>query len=401
MKKLLDEAKKINNDIINWRRYFHENAEIHNNLPKTSAYVMSRLIEMGYEPVEICQSGILAIAGGKKPGKTFLLRGDMDALPLEEQTDLEFKSKTGNMHACGHDFHTSMLLGAAKLLKENENEINGTVKLMFQPAEETLFGAKAMVEAGILDNPKVDAAMMIHIFSGMPLPKGAVVFPGPGSVSATSDWFKINIKGKGGHGAMPETTIDPLNTAAHIHLALQEINAREIDPSKTIVITVGEMHGGTTGNIIPDTAFLQGTIRTFDDDVRKKAKSRLVEISEGIGKTFRCKVEVELFNSCPSVVNDLDLSESIKKYTSEMIGANAVMDMVAITGKTQRMNGSEDFAFVSEKTASIFIGMAASVEKDGIVYPQHHPKVLFDEEILPAGAAIYANSAIEWLKEHH
>lgn len=401
MSKILEQAKKINDEIVSWRRYFHENAETHNNLPKTTAYVMARLKEMGYEPEEICQSGVFVTAGGKKPGKTFLLRGDMDALPLEELTDLEFKSKTGNMHACGHDFHTSMLLGAAKLLKDHEEEINGTVKLMFQPAEETLFGAKAMVEAGILDNPKVDAAMMIHVFSGMPIPGGTVVFSGPGAVSATSDWFKINIKGKGGHGAMPETTIDPLNTAAHIHLALQEINAREIDPSKTIVITVGEMRGGTTGNIIPDTAFLQGTIRTFDDEVRKTAKSRLVEISEGIGKTFRCKVEVELFNPCPSVVNDVELSNSIKKYTSELIGAHAVMDMVAITGKTQRMNGSEDFAFVSEKTPSLFIGMSASVEKDGVVYPQHHPKVLFDEKILPVGAAVYANSAIEWLKEHN
>ena len=400
MKELLDEAKKINEDIIRWRRYFHENAETHNNLPKTTAYVMARLKEMGYEPEEICQSGVLATAGGKKPGKTFLVRGDMDALPLEEQTDLDFKSKTGKMHACGHDFHTSMLLGAAKLLKDHENEIEGSVKLMFQPAEETLIGAKSMVEAGILENPKVDAAMMIHVFSGMPLPEGTVVFPGPGAVSATSDWFKINIKGKGGHGAMPETTIDPLNAAAHIHLALQEINAREIDPSKTIVITVGEMHGGTTGNIIPDTAFMQGTIRTFDDDVRKTAKSRLIEISEGIGNTFRCKVEVELFNACPSVINNKDLSNSIKSYTSELLGPHTVMDMVAITGGTQRMNGSEDFAFVSEKTAATFVGMSASVEKDGVVYPQHHPKVIFDERILPVGAAVYANAAIEWLKEH-
>ncbi|HPQ47715.1 MAG TPA: M20 family metallopeptidase [Clostridia bacterium] len=400
MNKILEQAKMINDEIVSWRRYFHENAETHLNLPKTTAFVMGKLREFGYEPVEICQSGVLAIAGGKKPGKTFLIRGDMDALPIKEETALSFKSTTGNMHACGHDFHTAMMLGAAKILKENENEINGTVKLMFQPAEETLAGAKAMVEAGILEDPKVDAAMMIHIFSGMPLPDGVVAFSGPGAVSATSDWFKINIKGKGGHGAMPHATFDPLNVAAHIHIALQEINSRETDPEKTVVVTVGEMHGGSTGNIIPDTAFLQGTIRTFDDEVREFTKKRLVEISEGIGKTFRCEVDVELFNACPSVINDEELSKSIPSYTAEMLGKEAVLDIYAATGKTQRMSGSEDFAYVSEKVPALFLGISASVSVDGVIYPQHHPKVVFDESILATGTAVYANSAIQWLKNH-
>lgn len=400
MKKLLDQAKKLNDEIISWRRYFHEHAETHINLPGTTKFVMDKLKEFGYEPVEICQSGVLAIAGGKKPGKTFLIRGDMDALPIEEETDLPFKSKTGNMHACGHDFHTAMMLGAAKILKDNEEDINGTVKLMFQPAEETLAGAKAMVEAGILENPKVDAAMMMHVFSGMPMPDRMVAFSGPGAVSATSDWFKINIKGKGGHGAMPHATVDPLNVAAHIHIALQEINAREIDPERAVVVTVGEMHGGSTGNIIPDTAFLQGTIRTFDDEVREFTKKRLVEISEGIGKTFRCEVNVELFNACPSVVNDDELSTSIPKYTAELLGKEKVLDLYAMTGKTQRMSGSEDFAFVSARVPSIMLGMTASVNTNGMIYPQHHPKVVFDESVLANGTAVYANTAIEWLKNN-
>lgn len=400
MKELLEQAKALEEEIISWRRYLHENAETHLNLPVTTAFVMKKLKEFGYVPKEICQSGVLAVAGGKQEGKTFLIRGDMDALPIEEETDLPFKSKTGNMHACGHDFHTAMMLGAAKLLKENENEITGMVKLMFQPAEETLAGAKAMVKSGILENPDVDAAMMIHVFSGMPMADKKVVFAGPGTVSATSDWFKINIKGKGGHGAMPHTTVDPLNAAAHIHIALQEINSREIDPEKAIVVTVGEMHGGSTGNIIPDTAFLQGTIRTFDDEVREMVKKRLVEIAEGVGKIFRCDVNIELFNACPSVVNDPALYESISSYTTEMMGSESVLDLYKMTNKTQRMSGSEDFAFVSEKVNSLIIGLTASVEIDGIVYPQHHPKVVFDESLLTAGAAVYANAAIEWLKNN-
>lgn len=400
MKELFNEAKAINENIVEWRRYIHENAEVHTDLPKTTAYVIEKLREMGYKPKEICKSGVLAVAGGKKPGKTFLLRGDMDALPIPEETNLDFKSKTGNMHACGHDFHTSMLLGAAKLLKDHEDEIEGTVKLMFQPAEETLTGAKLMVEAGILKNPKVDAAMMIHVFSGMPVPSGAVVFSGEGIISAMSDWFMIKIKGRGGHGAMPNTTIDPLNTAAHIHIALGEINSREIDPSATGVVTVGSMHGGTTGNIIPDTAYLQGTIRTFNDEIREFIKKRVVEIAKGVGKTFRCEVVVELSNACPSVVNDKELSESIFKHTVDMLGPQMAINMEAVTGKPQRISGSEDFAFISEKTATLMVGIGASVEEGGVVYPQHHPKVLFDEKVLPMGTAVYANAAIEWLKEH-
>jgi len=404
LKELLEEAREINENLLEWRRSIHENAEIHMDLPVTTALVMGQLREMGYEPVEICKSGILAtISGtrsGNKPGKTILLRGDMDALPMAEETDLEFKSETGNMHACGHDFHTSMLLGAARLLKNHEDEIEGTIKLMFQPAEETLTGAKLMIDAGILENPKVDAAMMIHVFSGMPMPAGTVVFAGSGVISATSDWFRIDIKGKGGHGAMPNTTIDPLNTAAHIHIALGEINSREIDPNDTGVVTVGAMHGGVTGNIIPDTAYLQGTIRTFNDETRAFIKKRVVEISEGIAKTFRCDVDVELSKPCDAVVNDKDLKENIFKYTVDLLGPQQALDMEAMTGKTQRMSASEDFGFLSEKTATLMVGMAASLEKDGQVYPQHHPKVLFDESVLPTGAAVYANAAIEWLKEH-
>jgi len=400
LKELLEEAKSLNRNLLEWRRFVHKNAEIHTELLLTTAFVMGQLKEMGYKPVEICKSGVLATISGKKPGKTILLRGDMDALPITEETDLEFKSETGNMHACGHDFHTSMLLGAARLLKNHEDEIEGTVKLMFQPAEETLTGAKLMIEAGILENPKVDAAMMIHVFSGMPMPSGTVVFAGSGAISAASDWFRINIKGKGGHGAMPNTTIDPLNTAAHIHIALGEINSREIDPNDTGVVTVGAMHGGVTSNIIPDTAYLQGTIRTFNSETREFIKKRVVDISKGIGKTFRCEVNVILAKPCDSVLNDKELTRSAFKYTRDLLGPEQALDMEAVTGKVQRMSASEDFGFLSAKTATLMVGMAASVEKDGVIYPQHHPRVLFDEKVLPTGAAVYANTAIEWLNNH-
>ena len=193
-------------------------------------------------------------------------------------------------------------------------------------------------------------------------------------------------------------SVDPLNTAAHIHIALGEINSREIDPNDTGVVTVGAMHGGVTSNIIPDTAYLQGTIRTFNSETREFIKRRGVEISEGICKTFRCEVDVVLAKPCDSVVNDKELNRRIFEYTRDLLGPEQALDMEAVTGKAQRMSASEDFGFLSAKTATLMVGIAASVEQDGIVYPQHHPKVLFDEKVLPTGAAVFANTAIEWLK---
>lgn len=395
---LINEAKNLQEILVKNRRYFHENAETHNNLPKTTKYVMEKLTEMGYEPKEICQSGVIALAGGKKPGKVILLRGDMDALPIVEETDLEFKSENGSMHACGHDFHTSMLLGAAKLLKDHEDEIEGTVKFMFQPAEETLSGAKAMIEAGILENPKVDVAMMIHVFGGMPMPSGTVIMFDEEICMASADWFEITIKGKGCHGAMPNSGIDPLNIASHIHIALQELNAREIAPGEKIALTIGQMHGGNTSNVVPDTAFMSGTIRTINNETRAFLKKRLEEICTGIATTFRAEVDVVYTNGCPCLYNNPGLKAEIMKYSEELFGEDKIFDMSK--SKTDSAFGSEDFAFVSEVVPSVVLGLGAGCPDEGYIYPQHHPKIKFNEDILHLGAALYANTALSWLKNN-
>jgi len=400
MKNLFESAKNIELDLISWRRHLHQNPEISMELPETTSFVMSKLREMGYEPKEICKSGVLAIAGGKKEGRTFLIRGDMDALPMAEETGLEFESKNGYMHACGHDLHTSMMLGAAKLLKENEDEIEGTVKLMFQPAEENLKGAKAMIEAGILENPKVDAAMMIHVFADIPFDVGTVMFPGGGPVGTTSDWFYIDIKGKGGHGSTPHLTHDPLTAAAQLHSALSQIIARETDPAKMAVVTVGEMHGGTTANIIPDTAYLQGTIRTFDNELREFVRKRLVEISKSVCASFRCEASVRLFNECPMVFNDKELNKELAEYNIDMLGADVVLDYESMNGETHKMNGSEDFAYLGEHVPIVLVKLIAQGNEGAVNFPHHHPNVIFDESVLATGAAVYANSAIQWLKNH-
>ena len=225
---LLKEANNYQEKIREERRYLHQHPETGFGLTETKAFVKKELQDMGYEPVECGKAGLIVLAGGKKEGKVFMIRGDMDALPIEEKADVEFASTNGNMHACGHDMHTAMMLGAARLLKEHEEEIPGTVKLMFQPAEEIFEGSHDMIEAGLLENPSVDAAMMIHVMAGMPFPAGTVVVSSPGVSAPAADIFEIKIKGKGCHGSMPNAGIDPLNAAAHLLIALQEINTREL-----------------------------------------------------------------------------------------------------------------------------------------------------------------------------
>ncbi|MTI67381.1 MAG: amidohydrolase [Firmicutes bacterium] len=401
MKKLLNEAREIQSTIVEHRRYFHKNPETSMDLPITTEYVIKKLKEMGYEPKEICKSGVVAIAGGKKPGKTFMLRADMDALPIVEENNFEFKSKNNNMHACGHDMHTAMLLGAAQLLKDYEYEIEGQVKLMFQPAEEPLIGAKNMIEAGLLENPTVDAAMMIHVTTGTPLQSGKALVLPSGIVTSNSDWFEINVQGKGGHGAMPHDTIDPINVLAHIHTALQAVNSREIAPMEDMVLTVGEIHSGTSSNIIPDTGYLRGTIRSFGKENREFIKKRLEEISTGIASTFRATANVKFSNGCPSVRNNEELVKQFTTYASELLGEEGVFDGATFAdGLFEKISGSEDFGFVSELVPSIMVVLGAGSISDEYKYPPHHPKAIFDENALYFGTSLYANTAIEWLKNN-
>lgn len=399
---MLKRAKELYQELVSYRRYLHMNAEVHNELPVTQKFVMDKLTEMGLEPFSVSKSSVVVNIKGDKPGKVFLLRADMDALPMQEDLDVEYKSQTENMHACGHDLHTTMLLGAAKLLSENKDKINGTVKLMFQPAEETLTGAWEMIEGGVLMNPKVDVAMMIHAFAGIDAPTGTVFYMAEGLCSASSDWFDIHINGQGGHGAVPQRAIDPLVAMSNIHLGLQEINAREVSPSDFLVITPCVLQGGTTGNIIPDSAFMQGTIRTYNPKVRELAKKRVEEVAKGIGAAYRCDVEVKYYRGCPSIDNDPKVRKEIVDYTSELIGAGKVLDSEQYPESgSGKMSGSEDFSFVSERVPSTMLWLVSNItNEDGKNYPHHHPRVQFDEEALPIGAAIYANSAIEWLKNN-
>lgn len=402
---LQEEAQKLHEIIVSNRRYLHTHPETGFDLKETVSYVKKELEDMGYEPIKCGKAGLIAVAGGKKPGKVFLIRGDMDALPIKEEADVDFASDSGRMHACGHDMHTAMLLGAARLLKMHEDEIEGTIKLMFQPAEEIFEGSHDMIEAGVLKNPDVDAALMIHVMAGMPFEAGTVIVSAPGVSAPAADYFDIKVQGKGCHGSMPNAGVDPLNVAAHILIALQEINARELAMSEQAVLTIGTMNAGVAANVIPDTVNMGGSIRTFDEETRAFIKERMVEISEGIAKSFRAEAEVTFGSGCPTLVNDKDLSMCAEKYVKELLGqrkAFSVAQLNAMSGdsKSSKSAGSEDFAYVSQEVPSIMLALAAGQPDKGYCYPQHHPMVKFDESALAGGSAVYAYTALRWLEEH-
>lgn len=400
--RFLQEASELERELILSRRYLHTHPETGFDLENTLAYVKKELISMGYEPKECGKAGLVALAGGKKEGKVFMIRGDMDALPIREEADVEFPSGNGKMHACGHDMHTAMMLGAARLLKAHEDEICGTVKLMFQPAEEIFEGSHDMLKNGLLKNPDVDAALMIHVMAGLPMPTGTVIVCGGGVSAPAADYFSIKIQGKGCHGSMPNNGIDPINVAAHIITALQEIHARELALSDEAVLTIGSIHGGDAANAIPDTVELCGTIRTYSEEIRSFLKTRMTEISQGIAASFRASAEVSFGSGCPTLVNDPDLSACTTKYVQELLGPSKAFnaDQFSAMSGQSKTAGSEDFAYVSLEVPSIMLALAAGNPNQGFCYPQHHPKVKFDEAALSVGSAIYTYTAMRWLKEH-
>lgn len=403
--KILQESKDNESALIADRHYLHTHPGTGFDIGETVSYVKEQLIRMGYDPQPCGKAGLVALAGGKKSGKVFLIRADMDALPIREEADIDFASTNGCMHACGHDMHTTMLLGAARLLKAHEDEINGTVKLMFQSAEEIFEGSQDMIEHGLLKNPDVDAALMIHVMAGMPFPTGTAIVSDGGVSAPAADYFTIKIQGKGCHGSMPNNGVDPITVAAHIITSLQEIHARELALSDEAVLTIGSIHGGEAGNAIPDTVELRGTIRTYDEDTRAFLKTRMTEIAQGCAASFRASAEVTFGSGCPTLVNDSELSACTVSYLQELFGSSKVFTAGQIsamsgTKKAPKTAGSEDFAYVSQKVPSIMLALAAGQPENGYCYPQHHPKAKFDEAALTIGSSIYAYTAMRWLEEH-
>ena len=393
---ILNQAKKLQPTLAKYRQYLHENAEVGFALSKTATFVEKNLQEMGYTPIRIAKNCLLATIGKPSAKGAFLLRADMDALPIKEKSGEAFACKTGNMHACGHDMHTAMLLGAAKLLKDNERELKGQVKLLFQPAEEILQGAKTAVDAGVLEN--VQGAVMIHVMVNTPLKSGTLVVSSGGVTAPAADYFTVEITGKSCHGSAPWNGVDALNASAHFLVALQALSAREISLSTPATLTVGTLQAGTAGNAIADRAVMQGTLRAFDESVREQIKKRIKEIAQSIAKAFKAKAKVSFGGGCPTFVNDSKLSAFVEKNARELLGEKGVYTSAQLAGgETARRNGgSEDFAYISHKTPSVMLALSAGAIEEGYAHPLHHPKVRFNENVLCIGSAVLAHTALRW-----
>lgn len=386
-----EKALEYREETIAHRRWFHQNAETGLHMPEGQAYVLETLKSYGINARK-CGYGVTATIG--KKGKCILLRADMDALPMAEESGLEFACPTGKAaHTCGHDFHAAMLLTAAKILKEQESELNGTVKLMFQPAEETLQGARNMIENGILEDPKPDAALAFHVSTGQ-MPVGIYIYNNTGTMMFSVDGFRINIQGKGAHGAYPHDSIDPINIGVHIHLALQELMAREVNPAHSCLLTIGHFSGGTTANIIPETAVMEGAVRTDHPDTRKLLVRRMKEVATKTADVYRGTATVEILSEVPPLICNPQLTTEMASYMKELPFPNN-QEYPGMTA-----SASEDFAFIAEQIPSTMMYLSAGFPDERGSYPAHNPKVQFNEEVCPIGVAGYVYCAVEWLKAH-
>ncbi|MBQ7820973.1 MAG: amidohydrolase [Clostridia bacterium] len=395
MNNILHEAEGLTKELIRIRRYLHSHPGVGFDIADTAAFVARELEDIGMSPRKCGRAGITALLGNNNR-HTVLLRADMDALDISEDSQEPFASQNGHMHACGHDMHTAMLLGAARLLKAHENELDGCVKLMFQGAEEILSGASDMISSGVLDEPQVDTAVMIHVMTGIPIDTGSVIVAPAGVSAPAADMLEITVRGAGSHGSMPEKGVDPIITAAYIATALCEINARELSINNKAVLTLGSFNAGSSANVIPDTAVIKGSLRAYSDETREMLKRRVSEIVSNVSAAFRASADVRFTSGCPTLINDAELSVKMQSCMRTLLGEKHA---IKASDMGESSSGSEDFAYVSHKVPSVMIALAAGDSRRGYEYPLHHPKVRFDEKALPVGAAVYAFAAMKLLSK--
>lgn len=385
----LAEAKEMFEYTQALRRDFHMHPELGLELYRTAGIVAKELNELDIEvSTGIAESGVIAILEGGKPGPTVLLRFDMDALPIIEETGAVYASiNEGLMHACGHDGHTAIGLTVARLLHNHRDELTGTVKLVFQPGEEGQGGGERMVAEGVLENPRPDYSLALHIWNDYPL---GSVSATAGPVMAGSQTFIITVKGKGAHAASPHQGVDPVFASAQIVSALQSIVSRSIDPLESAVVTVTKIHAGEAFNVIPSEAVISGTIRTFKPLVREYVLKHFYQIVEGVAEGLGCRAIIEINEITPVLVNNADVSSRVQSVVRTMFP-----DDILYTDA--RTLGAEDMAYMLEEIPGCYFFVGSSNPRKGLGYGHHHPKFDFDEDALPRGAALMAAAAVDLL----
>jgi amidohydrolase len=380
-------------DLIAMRRDLHEHPELAFEEVRTSGIVAQRLKALGLEvQTGIAKTGVVGLLRGNvsKPGaKTIAIRADMDALPIHELNEIEYRSTIdGKMHACGHDGHTSILLTVADVLTKRRDELPGNVKFVFQPAEETIGGAEPMVKEGAMQG--VDGVIGLHLISNYPIGRVGVR---AGTVFASADKFVLRVNGKGGHAAMPEGAIDPIVISAYIVTALQTLISRETSPFSPAVVTIGTIQSGTAFNIIPEFAELQGTMRAFSTEHREKLIRRISEVASGVASAMGGSCDARVFDGCPPCTNDPAMTEVVHRAAVESVGEQAVDDTEEVM-----TTGSDDMAYFLQAVPGCYFIVGARNEEKEAKYPHHHPRFNVDEDALPIGVEVLARAALEYLK---
>jgi amidohydrolase len=382
------EAEQLFDEMVTMRRDFHRYPELGFQETRTSGIVADRLASLGLEVQRgVGQTGVVGLLEGTKPGPTVLLRFDMDALPIEEESGAPYASvNPGAMHACGHDGHIAMGLALAQIMARRQEDMAGTLKFMFQPAEEGLGGAFAMIAGGVLENPRPDVAFAMHVWNATPYGKIRVR---TGPCMAASSVFSITVQGKGGHGAAPHQAVDPILAAAHIISALQSIVSRNMDPQDSVVVSIGQITAGSTFNVIPDKALLKGTVRSYNEELHRQIYRRILEMATRMADAFSCKATMETVAIVAAVNNAPEPTAVVRQAAGRLIGAENVTN--------DRTMASEDMGYILEEIPGCYFFIGSGNVEKGFTYPHHHPKFDFDERAMVDGVAIMAETVAHYV----
>ena len=382
------EAEQYFDYMVEQRRDFHRHPELGFEETRTSGIVADTLTELGMEVQRgVGQTGVVGLLEGPRPGPTLLVRFDMDALPIQEENRLDYASQNpGVMHACGHDGHTTMGLTLAKIFARYQENMAGTIKFVFQPAEEGLGGAFAMIADGVLDNPRPDAALAMHLWTPEDYGKVRVV---DGPCMASSSVFTITVQGRGGHGAAPHLSTDPILAAAQIVTALQSIVSRNVNPQDSVVVSIGQFTAGTTFNVIPDRAMLKGTVRSYNNDLHRMIYRRILEMAHNMAIAFSCEATMETIAIVAAVDNNPVPTAVVREAAVKVMGAENIVE--------HRTMASEDMGYILEEIPGCYFFIGARNEEKGFTFPHHHPRFNFDERAMMDGVAVMGQAIADYV----